>query len=123
MNGDYEYLLTKKRKIAHGSTWSLPGGLIKYGETPDIAAGRLVLKETGIRIHSVDLIPSMPYSAVKYRDAWHIIFFFNATAWAGDKVHDCKYEIAWFKIKEFPEELLHPLPDVISQLMITSSLP
>ena len=122
-NNQYEYLLTKKRKIARGAAWSLPGGLVRFGEDPDDAVERIVMKETGIRVHSVGLASTVPFSGVQYKDAWHIILFFIATAWAGDKIREAKYEIGWFKAKEFPSELLYPLPDVVSQLMVTSSLP
>jgi len=45
------YFLMRKRKGAHGEgTWSVPGGHLEWGETPEKTAVREVLEETGLKV-------------------------------------------------------------------------
>ncbi len=48
---DGAVLLVKRGRAPSAGTWSLPGGRIEQGETPEAAAVREVREETGLVVH------------------------------------------------------------------------
>lgn len=48
-------LVRRGREPAYG-LWSLPGGLVKLGETLEAAVRREVLEETGLQVRPVDVV-------------------------------------------------------------------
>lgn len=47
-------LLLGRRKGSHGAgDWSVPGGHLEFGESPDMCACREVFEETGLQINAV----------------------------------------------------------------------
>jgi 8-oxo-dGTP diphosphatase len=49
-DGEGRLLLVRRGHAPARGTWSLPGGRVEPGETPEVAAAREVLEETGLRI-------------------------------------------------------------------------
>ncbi len=46
--------LMQQRTGSHGQgTWSVPGGHLEYGETPEQCASREVMEETGVSIQNI----------------------------------------------------------------------
>lgn len=51
-------LLMFRRAGAHGAgTWCIPGGHIEYGESPEAAAERETLEETGVVVRGIKRLP------------------------------------------------------------------
>lgn len=49
--------LIGKRLNAHGAgTWTLPGGHLEFGETPEACAAREVMEETGLKVRDVSFL-------------------------------------------------------------------
>lgn len=52
----HKHILLGLRRGDHGGgTWSLPGGHLEYGETPEECAAREIMEETGLYIQTKDL--------------------------------------------------------------------
>lgn len=85
------------------SAWSLPGGLLARGESPERAAVRELAEETGVRLASDDVAPMSPNAQV-HSDAQQVDLVFTATvddpAIAVDRVEVA--EAGWFSPDRFP---------------------
>lgn len=69
-------LLVRQR---HSGGWSLPGGLLAPGETPEQAAARELGEELGIPLEATRLTPAAPSAVVDPR-ARRVDIVFSATA-------------------------------------------
>lgn len=50
-------ILLQQRKRSHGTgTWSLPGGHIEYGETPEVTAAREAKEEANVEIRNSKVV-------------------------------------------------------------------
>jgi ADP-ribose pyrophosphatase YjhB (NUDIX family) len=114
LNGQV-YILVSKRKVAHGyGQWSLPGGHVKEGETPEDACARELLEETGI---SMDEPPKKVFfdSSMNRDGSKHYITLYYLYSECEDEVFDtepdkhspwvwshidCLQEPLWCGIKE-----------------------
>ncbi|ACB07897.1 NUDIX hydrolase [Candidatus Korarchaeum cryptofilum] len=50
-------LLKRARSKRNGGKWEIPGGSLKYGESPRKGAIRELMEETGIRLNPLFIIP------------------------------------------------------------------
>lgn len=67
-------LLMGQRKASHGKgTWSVPGGHIDFGETPEEACIREVEEETGLKLESVQRLAEFPYNSAVFPEGKHYI--------------------------------------------------
>jgi len=57
-------LLKRSHKKRYGGKWEIPGGSLRFGETPRETASRELQEETGFKIRPVDLIPVDTFSFV-----------------------------------------------------------
>jgi ADP-ribose pyrophosphatase YjhB (NUDIX family) len=85
--------------------WSLPGGLLKRGETPAAGAARELYEETGVRVDPADLTAAAPNALVHARGRWIDMVF---EAWVpaeaplrvdGAEVH----EAVWHPLDALPQ--------------------
>ena len=60
VNHDKVLLMQQKKQRAYGS-WSLPGGHIETGETPEMAVAREVGEELGITLHQEDFLKKVEH--------------------------------------------------------------
>lgn len=108
---DGRILLLRHRKL---DQWLQPGGHVEDGETPDEAAKREALEETGYRVElkssterinegSIDLPEPFNVNLHRIKDGhWHCDFQYLAEL-SGDRKDDYEYEdenIGWFSKEE-----------------------
>jgi 8-oxo-dGTP diphosphatase len=72
--GNALVVVHRDRKVA------MPGGKIEEGETPEAAAIREVMEETGLTVFQVKKIHEGPYD---FASGTHVGVFFEAVRWSG----------------------------------------
>jgi 8-oxo-dGTP diphosphatase len=109
-------LLMQQRKNAHGhGTWSIPGGHMEYGETPQQAAIREVKEEMNVdiinpRVLGVtnDFMPA---------EGKHYITIFIEADYAGGEIRigepDSVAAVTWQPADKMPENLFIPLKNFL----------
>lgn len=109
-------ILLQKRKGAHGAgTWSLPGGHLEYGETPEQTAAREAKEEVNIIIRDAHVVgitnDFMPTESKHY-----ITIFVEAELAEGtphinepEKITD----LGWFSRSELPAPLFIPFKNFV----------
>ena len=55
-NGDFNFILIKRKNNPFKDFWALPGGFVEYGESVETAAVREAKEETSIDVELVDLV-------------------------------------------------------------------
>lgn len=94
-------LLVKRRDVP---MWVLPGGGVEEEETPEFAAEREVLEESGLKVHSLKLLAQ--YATVNSLARNTNLY----SAIAGDGLieqTDESCDVAFFRLEEFPVNTFH----------------
>lgn len=83
-----EELLLGQRKASHGTgTWSVPGGHMEFGETPEEACIREVQEETGLDLKQVTRISYFPYNCCIFPEGkQYITLWFHARLIGNPKI-------------------------------------
>lgn len=98
--------------------WSIPGGMVGYGERSDVAAIREVEEETGLKVlemdYVADIVDKIIYDAegkLKYHFVIvdYVTTKFEGTAAAADDAVD----LEWCPFDDLPK---HEYPDTIVEL-------
>ncbi len=79
-------LLKRSLKKRYGGKWEIPGGSLKFGETPRETASRELQEETGFKIRPVDLVPVDTFSFVYGYGSVQFIIPLYAIVHNGDPV-------------------------------------
>jgi len=110
--GSKGLLLALRAKNPAKGLWSVPGGLIKIGETQRDALRREVLEETGIQIDIIDLITA---GDVILHDSdgnveYHYIWILYLAKVLNEDIHDetPELEARWFHLNELPSDEMPP---------------
>jgi 8-oxo-dGTP diphosphatase len=109
-------ILMGKRKNSHGEgTWSLPGGHLEFGETPQECAIRETKEETDLDIENVQ---AGPYTNdVFENEGKHYITLFmiakHKTGQPKNMEPDKCESWQWFDIDKLPDNLFLPLKNLI----------
>lgn len=111
-------ILLGRRTGSHGAgCWSLPGGHLEFGETPQTCACREVLEETGLRL---SLLHEGPWVNSVFDDEQkhYITIFMLAEASHGEpqRLEPEKCEgWQWFEPHALPAPLFLPLAQLLEQ--------
>ena len=101
-------VLLHRRKGEHGKgTWSVAGGHVEYGETPEECAIREVWEEVGIRIRKVAFM-GMTNDVFAETGRHYVTIWMHATAMEGDGYARAENEVEdvqWFPREALPEPL------------------
>lgn len=107
---DGKFLL-QKRQGSHGAgSWSLPGGHMEYGETPEQTAAREAKEEFDVEIKNPKVIGVT--NDFFPADSKHYITIFVEAEYAGGepKIMDSSSaEMGWFSKEALPAPLFIPL--------------
>lgn len=114
-NGDK--FLIGKRKGAHGAgTWSIPGGNLDFGETPELTAAREVKKETSLLVGNIAIAAITNDIFVEdkkhYLTLWMVsqLHGGNPTVTEPDKFTD----MYWTDFDNLPTPLFHPWTQLLA---------
>lgn len=105
-------LLLHRRKGNHGKgTWSVAGGHLEYGETPEDCAIREVWEEIGVHIRGVSFV-GITNDVFTDTGLHYITIWMRAALIEGDPIAAAPEEveeIAWFALDALPQPLFLPL--------------
>lgn len=109
-------ILLQKRVGAHGAgTWSLPGGHLEYGESPEQAAMREAKEELNVDVKNPRVIGLT--NDINAGEGKHYITIFVEADYAGGepKINepDRTSEIMWSAPGELPQPLFVPLKNFV----------
>lgn len=114
-NGEGQVLLGKRIGEHGGGTWSLPGGHIDYGETPEEACIREVQEETGLILENL-VMYQIPYVNTLFDNGkQYITLYFEADAVGTPMLrepHKCE-GWHWFEFEDLPRPLFGDLETVV----------
>ncbi|MGB8939048.1 MAG: NUDIX hydrolase [Streptomyces sp.] len=93
-------MMWRHRFITSSWAWELPMGLVEEGETPEEAAGREVLEETGYRAGPIKpLVYAEPANGIT--DSQHHVFHINGASYAGPPTEKNESDrIEWIPLSE-----------------------
>ncbi len=101
-NARREILLVKRAIEPHRGMWCLPGGFIENDESPQEAAKRELLEETGLQALEADLFSSELSLSPVYGPV--VLFCFSVGSWQnGLQAGDDALEAAFFSLADLPQ--------------------
>lgn len=111
-------ILLGRRRASHGAgCWSLPGGHLEFGETPQECARREVLEETGLTLTRVNVGPWVN-SMFEHERKHYVTLFMLAEAPDGEpqRLEPEKCDgWHWFAPDALPAPLFLPLAQLLAQ--------
>jgi 8-oxo-dGTP diphosphatase len=101
--GNEYLLLLKSNGRFGGGFWNAPGGKLEANETPEDAARREVLEETGLRISELKEAGSLKFYFGKDKQFpdW-VVNVFVSSKFEGELVESKEGTLRWFKKDSFP---------------------
>jgi len=111
-------VLLLKRKNAHGhGSWGFPGGHLEFGETPEEAARREVLEETGLQVDGIKPV-GFTNDFFRKEDKHYITLYLLCKKARGDpklmEPEKCE-RLGWFEWNNLPNPLFLPVRNFIKQ--------
>lgn len=101
-----EVLLIKRGKFPDKGKWVVPGGHVKYYETPEEALKREVKEETGLEIEVIGIILTETDKKGLDPRGYHLATTFLVKPIGGRLTKsDEAYDIKWFKLGKLPSNL------------------
>ncbi|MBW2970235.1 NUDIX domain-containing protein [Candidatus Woesearchaeota archaeon] len=109
-------ILLQRRIGAHGAhTWSLPGGHLEFGESPEETAAREAKEEVNVDIKNSRVVGAT--NDVCPEDGTHYITIFVEAEYAGGEAKICEADktsdFGWFSKDEIPSPLFLPLKNFL----------
>jgi 8-oxo-dGTP diphosphatase len=110
-----------RRRISEGElSWQFPAGAIEAGETPEQAAVRETLEETGLKVEAASLIGQRVHPKTGREMSYTACSVVGGEAHVADA--DELAEVAWVRLEEIPEYVPYPLYDRV-QTYLEQTLP
>ncbi|GHO93030.1 NUDIX domain-containing protein [Reticulibacter mediterranei] len=111
-----DYVLLMKRHGSHGSgTWSMPGGHLEFGESPQECAIRETFEETGITIDNV-VFRSITNDVFEKEEKHYITIWVEGAYVSGEAIINSAYEmteVGWFSWGSLPVPLFLPFRNLL----------
>ncbi len=109
-------VLLQLRKGAHGEgTWSLPGGHMEFGESPEQTGAREAKEEVNVDVKNAKVV-GVTNDVMGEK---HYVTFFVEADYAGGDVKsnepDKISEVAWFSLSSLPSPLFVPLKNFVEK--------
>ena len=111
-------LLMGKRKGAHGEgTWSIPGGHLEFGETPEECAIRETYEETGVKVKDPYFLTITNDFHTK-ENKHYVTLFMIGTYEKGEPqiMEPDKFEeVKWITEEELPKNIFLPFKQILAK--------
>ena len=110
-------VVIQQRKNAHGhGTWSVPGGHMEFGESPEETARREALEEANVQIADCRVVWLTNDCMVA--DGKHYITIFVEAKYASGELKNTDpqkvVETKWSKLSDMPEPMFLPIKNFLS---------
>jgi len=118
INKDKVLLLKRLNTWFGNNQFAVPGGLLDNTETPEAAACRETLEETGIEI-SPDNLRLLKKEICKARGRIFENYYFYTSTWSGtlsNREPERHSDLNWYKITDLPKPLMPIVKSLILQL-------
>jgi 8-oxo-dGTP pyrophosphatase MutT (NUDIX family) len=113
-----EMILLQKR--ADTGDWGYPGGYLEPGETPEEAAARELLEETGLSANNLQLYgvfagENRHFTYPNGHEVYvvDVVYICSDFTPSGVSPDDEVLEVRWFPFSDLPEQISLPVKDII----------
>jgi 8-oxo-dGTP pyrophosphatase MutT (NUDIX family) len=113
-----EMILLQKR--ADTGDWGYPGGYLEPGETPEEAAARELLEETGLSANNLQLYgvfagENRHFTYPNGHEVYvvDVVYICSDFTPSGVSPDDEVLEVRWFPFSDLPEQISPPVKDII----------
>ncbi len=112
-----DQVLLMRRMNSHGDgTWSMPGGHLEYGESPEQCAVREVLEETGVMIADI-AFRAITNDVFEAEGKHYLTIWVEGKYVSGEPTIQAPREmsaVGWFSWDTLPEPLFFPLENLLA---------
>jgi 8-oxo-dGTP diphosphatase len=109
-------VLMVRRRVKEGDlSWQFPAGGIEDGETPEVAAVRETVEETGLVVAAVKLIGERVHPKTGRAMSYTACQVLQGEAKVADE--DELDAVAWVTLEEIPEYVPYPLYDKVQKYL------
>lgn len=109
-------VLMVRRRVKEGKlSWQFPAGGIETGETPEQAAVRETLEETGLKVEAGRLLGQRVHPQTGREMSYTVCTVIDGEAHVADA--DELDAVAWVTLEEIPEYVPYPLYDKVQEYL------
>lgn len=113
---DSNRVLMVRRRVKEGElSWQFPAGAIEDGETPEQAAVRETLEETGLKVEAITLIGRRVHPKTQREMSYTACSVIDGAAHVADAEE--LDAVAWVRLDEIPDYVPYPLYDRVQQYL------
>jgi 8-oxo-dGTP diphosphatase len=113
---DGDRVLMVRRRVKEGElSWQFPAGGIESGETPEEAAVRETLEETGLKVEAVSLIGQRVHPKTQREMSYTACRVIDGEAHVADA--DELDAVAWVTLAEIPEYVPYGLYEPVQEYL------
>lgn len=107
---DGKFLMGQRRGSHGEGTWSVPGGHLEFGESPETTASREVFEETGLKIANIAFL-AMTNDIFRQEQKHYVTLWMQSDWESGDPMitePDKFIDQGWFDLETLPSPLFLP---------------